>query len=237
MNLSLAIWNTEWATPGSKRESRIKQILAEIDADILCITEGYLRSWENEGYVISSEEDFGYRIQEGRRKAILVSKEPWSNIDTRGSKKLPPGRFCSGTTHGIDTLGVCIPWKSAHVTTGNKNRKVWEDHLSYLDGLGEVLRASQGPSMVMGDFNQRIPRKYSPEDVYHKLVDTFEPDYSIATSGEIQGLEKQAIDHLAISNSVQVNSIVGIPAVDNGQRLSDHDGLVIDIEVETQGTA
>ena len=237
MKLSLAIWNTEWATPGSKRESRIKQILAEIDADILCVTEGYLQSWENEGYTISSKADYGYRLHEGRRKVMLVSKQPWDDIDTYGVSTLPSGRFCAGTSYGIRTYGVCIPWKSAHVTTGQKNRELWQDHLSYLDGLGGILRKAPKSSMVMGDFNQRVPRKYSPENVYQKLISTFEPDYSIATSGEIQGLEKQAIDHLAISNSFQVNSIIGIPAVDNGQRLSDHDGLVIDIEIETQGTA
>ena len=230
MKLSLAIWNTEWASPGSKRESRIKQILAEIDADILCITEGYQQSWENEGYVISSDQDFGYRIQEGRRKAMLVSKEPWDDIDTFGVSTLPSGRFCAGTSHGIRTYGVCIPWKSAHVTTGKKNREIWEDHLSYLDGLSDVLKKAPKSSMVMGDFNQRVPRKYTPENVHQKLIATFEPNYSIATSGEIKGLEKQAIDHLAVKETIKVKSIVGIPAVNDGKRLSDHDGLVIELE-------
>lgn len=232
MKLKIAIWNTEWAKPGSARESSIKGILGKLDPDIICITEGYLQSWADEGCLISSEEDYGYQIHDGRRKVILVSRQPWEDVRCQGPEIMPPGRFCSGATFGIQCYGVCIPWKSAHVTTGNKNRKIWEDHVAYLYGLKSVLGTGLNPSIVFGDYNQRIPRRYSPVDVFQKLIDTFEPDYKIATLGEIAGLNKPVIDHLAACNKVKTTSIVGIPAVNSGKRLSDHDGLSITVEVK-----
>ncbi len=227
-NLKIVIWNTEWANPNSNREQIIKEIIRKISPDIICITEGYLESWQDYGYVISSNEDYGYKITKGRRKVILISKEPWSNIEELGDISMPSGRFISGTTQNIDIVGVCIPWKDAHVNTGKKDKQAWEDHIDYLNGLKKVLSIKEKKTFVMGDFNQRIPKKYSRQDVYDLMLDTFK-DFNIETTGRIQQIDKLSIDHFCSKNSKKCLSIESISNYQNNVRLSDHFGLNISI--------
>ena len=226
--MKILIWNTEWAKPNSNREKTIKDIVKTISPDIICITEGYLETWKEFGYVISSNEDYGYKITEGRRKVILISKESWSNVDEVGDINMPSGRFISGTTKDIDVIGVCIPWRDAHVNTGRKDKQAWEDHIDYLRGLQQVLNQKENKTFVMGDFNQRVPRKYSRQDVYNAMIETFE-DFTIETQNNIQPIDKLAIDHFASKNSSKCISIESIDNVQDGVRLSDHFGLSINI--------
>jgi exonuclease III len=227
--MRILIWNTEWAKPNSKREKIIKKIVEDANADIICITEGYLDSWQDFKHVISSNEDYGYKIHQGRRKVILISKTPWSNISEASDTNIPEGRFISGTTNDMNALGVCIPWKEAHVTTGRKDRKSWEDHLSYLEGLQNILSNLIGKTLVMGDFNQRIPKKYSRKDAYNLMLKTFK-DFSFETKDIIQPVDKQSIDHLCTKNIAKVLTIESIDNVQDDVRLSDHFGLIIEID-------
>ena len=227
--MRILLWNVEWATQRSKRGKEIQRIYREFAPDIACITEGYLPFWQEEGNVISSTEDYGYKIFEGRRKVILVSTQDWDNIDDTGSYSFPSGRYCFGRTHGLDIHGVCIPWKDAHVRTGKKNRQIWEDHIHYLDALKPVIRDSNESTIVLGDFNQRIPRKWSPESVYRKLLETFSPNFTIDTIGTIKAMNKQAIDHFASTNNISVKNISVIDNYVGALQLSDHFGFVIEI--------
>ncbi len=220
------IWNTEWASPNSKREHLIKGIVRRISPDIVCITEGYLESWLDFGHVITSDEDYGYKITRGRRKVMLISKEPWTFVDTVGYADMPSGRFVSGKTQGIDVFGVCIPWKDAHVRTGKKNRQPWEDHIAYLNGLREILPLNGGKTAVIGDFNQRIPRKYTRQDIFDLMVETF-ADFDFATAGIIQPVGKLSIDHLCTKNMGDSLSVESVNNVEGGVRLSDHFGLSV----------
>jgi hypothetical protein len=227
-DLKLLIWNTEWAKPNSKREKIIKEIVKIISPDIICITEGYIETWQDFGYIISSNEDYGYKIHQGRRKVILISKTPWSNINEVGDINMPNGRFISGMTQNIDIVGVCIPWKDAHVRTGRKDKQSWEDHIDYLNGLQNILPKFDNQTLVMGDFNQRIPKKYSRQDVYDLMLNTFN-DFNIETQNNIQPIDKLSIDHLCTKNTNKVVSIESISNFKNDVRLSDHFGLVINI--------
>ena len=153
-------------------------------------------------------------------------------IDRGGHASLPPGRFVSGTTDTpagpVTVFGVCIPWRDAHVSTGTRDRKVWEDHLSYLAGLHEFLSTTQGPFIVLGDFNQTVPRRWQPEYVFEALVKALGDSCQLATSGEIDGISRLLIDHLAHSPELTVSQIQGINRVDSdGTRLSDHHGVVL----------
>lgn len=227
--LKIVIWNTEWAKPNSTREKIIKDIVKTISPDIICITEGYLETWGKFGYTISSNEDYGYTITEGRRKVILVSKEPWNNIDEVGDINMPNGRLISGTTQNIDVVGVCIPWKDAHVNTGRKDKQPWEDHIEYLKSLQTVLSVKNNTTFVMGDFNQRIPRKYSRQDVYDLMIKTFQY-FNIETKNNIQPIDKLSIDHFCSKHSNKVLSIESISNYKGNIKLSDHFGLSINIQ-------
>ena len=226
--MRILIWNTEWAKSNSPREKIIKEIVKNSNADIICITEGYLESWQNYEYVISSNENYGYKIHKGRRKVILISKTPWDNVSEAGDTKIPEGRYVSGNTNNIDVVGVCIPWKDAHVTTGRKDRESWEDHLSYLEGLQNILSHLTEKTLVMGDFNQRVPKKYSRKDAYDLMLKTFE-DFTFETKDIIQPINKQSIDHLCTKNIAKVLSIKSIDNIQNDVRLSDHFGLIIEL--------
>ena len=125
--LKISCWNTEWASPKSKRGRFFRD---KFDSDVICVTEGYEALLPDNGYVISSDEDYGYKTIKGRRKVILWSKNQWTEIDNFGSKEMPTGRFISGITMGIRFIGICIPWRFAHVSTGRK------------DPSGEFLKGS-----------------------------------------------------------------------------------------------
>lgn len=226
--MKIVIWNTEWASPHSRREKIITDIVRESTPDIICITEGYIESWQDFGYVISSTEDYGYKITKGRRKVILISKERWESVDAIGSAKMPAGRFVSGRTQGVDVFGVCIPWKDAHVRTGRKDRQPWEDHIAYLNGLGEILPSGGGKTAVMGDFNQRIPRKYTRQDAFDLMVGIFD-EFRFETKGDIQPINKLTIDHLCTKNTGDCLSVEAISNFQDDIRLSDHFGLSIEI--------
>ena len=227
--MRILLWNVEWATLKSIRGQEIQRIYRDVAPDIACITEGYLQFWENEGHVISSIEDYGYKITKGRRKVILISSLEWKNVDEVGNQDLPNGRYCYGRTHGLNIHGVCIPWKDANVRTGQKDKDTWEDHIQYLDSLKSLIEDKKEKTIVLGDYNQRIPRKWSPQDVYTRLIETFEPNLTIATTGFIKEMDKQAIDHFASTHDINVKSISTINNYVGSLQLSDHFGFVIEI--------
>jgi endonuclease/exonuclease/phosphatase family metal-dependent hydrolase len=122
--------------------------------------------------------------------------------------------------------GVCIPWAKAHVDTGRRDRATWEDHLAYLGGLTEWLPERPSTALVLGDFNQRVPKRYQPQHALdalrHALLDRLE----LATAGEIPGVGKQSIDHICHSQDLVFTSVTGISNMGpDGRQLSDHFGL------------
>jgi exonuclease III len=227
--MKILIWNVQWAKPGNKRDLIIQRIIAEESPDIICITEGYLQSWSTHKHVIASHEDYGYRIHEGRRKVILISKTPWEESDDFGDSGFPSGRFVSGLTAGVNFVGVCIPWSEVHVSTGKKNRKRWEDHLDYLSALKNYIGKSDSEMFVLGDFNQRIPRKRNTIKAFESLQAALE-DFAIWTEGSIEPIGKQTIDHFATRNTGKTFSVRSIDSTQDGVTLSDHFGLVITVE-------
>lgn len=227
--MKILLWNIEWATPKSKCGHEIRRIYHDISPDIACITESYLNFWQDEGNIISSTEDYGYKITEGRRKVVLISTSEWEEFDYIGNEDLPIGRYCHGKTHGLNIHGVCIPWKDANVRNGQRNKIPWEDHINYLDTLEPLIKDSHKKTIVLGDYNQRIPRKWSPEDIYSKLLKTFEPNFNIWATGTIKEIDKQAIDHFASTHDISAKNIIIINNRIGSLQLSDHFGFVIEI--------
>ena len=204
--LKISCWNSEWASLKSRRGKFFRD---QFNSDVICVTEGYESLLPNNGYVISSNEDYGYKIKKGRRKVILWSKSEWSDIDKLGSEKIPTGRYISGITMGIRFVGICIPWRFAHVSTGRKDRKPWEDHLTFI----ENLRITKNKTILMGDFNQHIPKTYQPNDV-HFALNKLIKGMTLLTSN-------MGLDHIAISNELKASKVLKIPTGSN----SDHDGV------------
>lgn len=166
-----------------------------------------------------------------RRKVVLWSRNEWTEVDANAGGRLSDGRFVRGVTDlgesPVEVWGVCIPWRDSHVRTGRKDCKPWEDHLEYLSELNPLLlEKSRFPKIVLGDFNQRIPRARSPVRAYEALMNAFSP-LSIATSGTMPKSGKQAIDHVAHSEELTASDVYDLSQHHDGKRLSDHFGVVV----------
>jgi hypothetical protein len=68
--------------------------------------------------------------------------------------------------------------------------------------------AERGTVIVLGDFNQFMPRVWGPKRS-HELMEEAFAGYSIVTSGEIEGLGARAIDHVAFAGNLHATSVFG----------------------------
>jgi len=187
-----------------------------------------------EGYRIESDPDYGYKNGADKRKVILWSKSPFTEIDIVGDADMPTGRFVTGVAGGIRFIGVCIPWYDAHVHHGKKDKRQWEDHWTFCAGLVRILSRASSQSLpvcILGDFNQRIPRASQPMHVYDALMQAIPPTLKIITDGIMDEDGEQLIDHIAVSQGLTASTpqIVSRYSSD-GTELSDHVGVFTHIE-------
>jgi endonuclease/exonuclease/phosphatase family metal-dependent hydrolase len=226
-------WNLEWARPNTRRGELIRGGINEVDPEVVCYTE-VKRDFVPEGHRIEADSDYGYAHNGTRRKVILWSKHPWEHVDVVGDPALPTGRFASGVSGGVRFVGVCIPWRDAHVTSGRKDRARWADHIVYCEGLGRALRRyaeSNVPICVLGDYNQRIPRFRQPPRVAEALSAAFPPGFRIATEGMTDADGYGLIDHFAVSPGSGILITKIIPRItEDGTRLSDHVGVAASLD-------
>lgn len=188
-----------------------------------------------DAHVITSSADYGYPIKQvkrGRRKVLLWSRYPWREVDQIGVKALPSGRFIMGKTETrcgeITVIGVCIPWAEAHVHSGRRDKTRWQEHVTYLNGLKQLFETKTWKrTIVVGDYNQRVPRKGQRAEVYQALCDTFAPQFKIATEGIIPAINTQVIDHLSHTSDFVVRQIEGWHRTSSGMKLSDHYGVCV----------
>lgn len=234
--LRLALWNVDWAMPNSARGRAVRQILAETDADVICLAEGFAGLLPDCGNTIESDPDYGYELKPGRRKVLLWSRYPWSGVDNVGSPDLPSGRIVRGqvaTPLGdVVVFGVCIPWFNAHVSTGRLDRRQWQDHTTYLEALRPILaREATANVLVAGDYNQSIPPKRGSQISRHKLLADALCGFLPCTVGDIPGVEKKSLNHVAHSPSLSPVALSGWSSHGaDGTKLSDHFGLLVDFQ-------
>ena len=228
MNVSVATWNTEWATPGSDRGRRIAAILQAAGADIAVVTEGVGELLPAAGSVVDAGDDWGYGSKPHRRKVIVWSRYPLT-LDFVGVEGATRGRLAEAlaeTPAGpVRILGVCIPWRDAHVNTGRKDASPWSEHLDYLDRFEVLLSELDDavPTVIAGDFNQRIPRDRQPIRVAERLGEVL-ADWRIHTACALPN--GPHIDHIATNRRFALESVSDWPASDHLGRLSDHAGVV-----------
>ena len=233
--MRVVTWNTEWRKTASADASIIRTRLAALAPDIVCLTEtqiDFLDEWD--GFTVCGTDDWGGPTHGTRREVLLWSKHPWRNIDTTGSPNLPPGRFARATTDTsageIEAIGVVIPYHMSNVTTGTRNRSLWELHKLYLDALPAITSSLPRASIVLGDFNQRIPSTWVPRDLRHRLCKAMS-GMEIATTGVIQPIGKAAIDHVAIGSGFFANHVQSISNLNGARSISDHFGVCVDLRV------
>ncbi len=236
-DLRVVNWNIEWARPDSRRGRTILRRIWELRPHVVCLTESHDDFFAT-GHVIVSEPDYGYGNHRTRRKVVLWSEQPWSEVDALGNELLPTGRFIAGTTKTplgtIRFIGVCIPWKDAHVRTGRKDRQSWQDHAAYLECLSAIVDSShQYERLLLGDFNQTIPRSRAPKHVFERLQRTLR-SVECATSGILEGAPTQSIDHICHSRRLACSRRLVLSNVDiDGRQLSDHFGISADYRINS----
>ena len=232
--IRIATWNVEWATPETKAGKRIQRIIEQIDADIFVLTEG-CKELMPEGFVLDGGTDWGYESEDARRRKVLLwSRYPIVEPSKGEGFQLPEGRFIAATVQhpvgDIRIYGVCIPWKDAHVRTGRKDRTPWEDHSTYLGGLRQLVEQPKSPLVVLGDFNQRIPRVSQPVLVADQLSRCLD-GLQVCTA---LPLDKPLIDHIAVSNHFSFSNVEIIPDRDEHGKLSDHRGVSAELSLRKE---
>ena len=225
--LTVATWNTQWATLRTDRGTRIAAKLESIDADIIVVTEGTRDLLPGNGQVLDAGPDWGYPLKPDRRKVIIWSRLPIS-LDTVGITGAALGRLAVATVSTragtVRIIGVCIPWRDAHVNTGRSDASAWSEHLQYLDQLEDLLVRLEGavPTVIAGDFNQRIPRVNQPIRVADRLTAVLD-GWTTHTAGPMAN--GPHIDHIATNANLICRSASDWPGADPEGRLSDHSGV------------
>lgn len=223
--ITVATWNTQWAPV--RRRPQIRAQLQATMADILVVTESVAEVLPSEGGVVPGGPDWGYSATSDRRKVLLWSAGPISDVRLFEDLSLPPGRLVTatcGTPIGpVWVVGVCIPWRDAHVRTGRQDAKPWQQHMAFLENLPVVLeQAPPGlPVILAGDWNQRIPARRAPVAVTRALTAAL-GDLEVATSWPVAELTKPGVCHIA--STLPAIHVDGSPITGtDAAALSDHD--------------
>jgi hypothetical protein len=230
--VTLVCWNVEWRAAKSLDAALLRNRIFACEPDIICLTEAPADFLGGSGHIIEAEADYGYPITGNRRKVLLWSRQPWLTCDQFGHPSLPGGRFVSGSTLApigeMRVFGVCVPWSAAHVNTGRRDRKRWEDHQQYLSGLQALLPVENRMTVVIGDFNQAIPRRTAPIAAYGALEAAVLSRLSVPTAGLTDEGGANAIDHVAHSHDLSAVEIASLSRFGpTGEALSDHFGIAI----------
>jgi len=126
--VKIATWNLQWAKPGTERHQRAIDHLESLDADVIVTTEHSLFDWPRYPHRIDGGPEWGYPIVGERRKVIAVSREPWTDVRTIGTRPTQ-GRYVRGTTTvgnaSVEVFAVCTPWSDAHVRSGHADQNRW----------------------------------------------------------------------------------------------------------------
>lgn len=224
--ITVATWNVQWATTDGKRGSMVRQRLTDTAADVVVVTEGRRGILPDGGHTVDAGDDWGYGQQQDRRKVLLWSRWPLTDIErfTTGGGAGRVVTAVTATPSGpLRILAVCIPWTNAHVSSGRGNATPWSEHLNCLDQL-DTLAAHLDPNVptvIAGDFNQRIPRVRQPIRVATRLTEVMDR-WAVHTAGAVE--HGPLIDHIASDlTCTELRTWPGHPAE---LRLSDHSGVM-----------
>jgi hypothetical protein len=202
--------------------------LRSINADIIVVTEGVRALLPADGVALDAGSDWGYTSRADRRKVIVWSRLPLT-LEAIGSAGAALGRLivtAASTPAGtVRIIGVCIPWRDAHVKTGRSGASPWSEHMGYLDQLEDLFKTIDLsiPTIIAGDFNQRVPRVSQPNRVADRLAVVLD-GWTTHTAGCLP--HGPHIDHIATNAHLICRSTTDWSGADAEGRLSDHSGVL-----------
>jgi hypothetical protein len=233
--VSVATFNCEWRRTLSSDAAIIRERVLD-GTDVVCLTETHRDFLEGQGFSMTSAPlEAGPNVG-SRRKVLLWSRSPWTAVDAVDPPGLPEGRYVAGTTSTpageVRVIGVVIPYGFAGVRFGQPKRRPWELHLKYLEALGRSLAGGAKRTIVLGDFNQRVPRKYQPKAAFDALKEAILERLHIATAGVLEPIQRQAIDHVCHSSDLACRCVASIFNARPGEgQVSDHFGVRVELVV------
>ena len=205
----------------------IRACLDAADADIICLTEASAETLPHHGHVIGAAPGNSIADRKGAKKVLLWSRARWSGV-SREESFVPAGRIVTGTTTSelgpLRIIGLCIPWHSSNTPRFGGDRRPWEDHLSFVRSLKPLLSDRSQATVVLGDFNQRLPRKWQPIQAAAALEDAL-TTMVLSTRSFTSADGRQTIDHIAHTPDLHASEICELPRQRNGIALSDHFGV------------
>ncbi len=95
----MAVWNAEWAPPRGVRGLRVAELLDEIGADVICLTEGHEDLLPADGHVAAGQDPGPIPRVPDARRVLLWSRSPLTDVDQIGDPELPHQAFVSARTH------------------------------------------------------------------------------------------------------------------------------------------
>ena len=236
MTIKVVNWNIERRGPQTWQAA---SLISEIEAfrpDLVCLTEAHETSLALfGGHTISH---VGYRAahkKPSERLVMLWSGTPWRAVQVPENLQ-NLGGLVAGVTRlgGEDVLciGLCIPYHMAKLV-GEKKTRPWHHHKTFLKQVAPWLRTQIGkhPIIVMGDFNQRIPRKYGSREAYDLLMQVFDL-FDVITGGELAPLGELTIDHIGLNGGLKLARVEARSRfAGDGRPRSDHFGIFAELSL------
>ncbi|MEO9969674.1 MAG: endonuclease/exonuclease/phosphatase family protein [Hyphomonadaceae bacterium] len=234
MTIRVVNWNIERRGPHTWQAASLISEIADLHPDLVCLTEAHEVSLDAlGGHVISH---VGYRSahkKPSERLVLLWSSAPWQPLVIPESLQYLGG-LIGGVTNldGQEMLciGLCIPYHMAKLASEEKTRP-WHHHKTFLKQVAPWLRTQIGerPIIVVGDFNQRIPRKYGSREAYDLLMQALDP-FEIITRGELAPLGELTIDHIGLNGGFRAARIEARSRFGHdGRPRSDHFGIFAEV--------
>lgn len=233
--MRLINWNIERRGPHTWQAASLLSEIESLEPNLVCLTEAHEYSCEIlKGHVIS---EIGYdaaRKADTERLVLLWSREPWKRLAIPEEIERAGGA-CFGETNidgkSVRVLGLCIPYHMSRFNlSAEEKTRPWEDHLKFLDVIEPWLTAipDQLPLIVVGDFNQRIPRVWAPHRVYQRLMEVF-AGFEFVTAQLQSPHDGKTIDHVATAGPIKCRGVEARSRFElDGRPRSDHFGVVAD---------
>ena len=203
--------------------------------DVICLTEAHDGSTASiGGYEIADRgATWSNNRRDGERLVLLWSPSPWRGVEATGNADTSTGGYISGVTEtpagAMRVIGICAPHHAASQVGGAEKARQWTEQVAFWNGLAKLIAARDRsiPTVLLGDFNQYVPRIWGSRAAHAGMLLALD-DLLVATGGQISGIDKPTIDHVAHTPDLAPRQLFGLSRFDDDCRaLSDHFGVVV----------
>lgn len=231
-------WNLARHAPDAWQGVELTSRIKAARPDLLCVTEAHTHSLnELGGHVLTDRGVLWGEEIETECKVALWSANEWTDETPLPGLSELGGAIFARTISPLGPLqvvAVCMPYNMAWPKNAgfDSRPEPWSQHLAFLERLKPVLAGLDKdiPAVVLGDFNQFLPLNWGSWEAHHALNDTL-GGLQIVTSGAIEPVGEQTVDHVAISHQLRAASIEGLTRyTDDDRAFSDHFGIVVRLE-------